>query len=327
MSLRVGFLGVGHVHTRSYMRHLLRHPDVAVIGLYDWDAQRAASEAAMWGVPALSREDVVAQSDAVVICAENSHHRSLFEAAAGQVRAVLCEKPIATTMADGRAMLALAERTRTRLMIAFPVRYATPLLALKVMLAQEGLGAVHTVRATNHGSMPGGWFVQHELSGGGAVLDHTVHVVDALRWLWPGVEVTEVYAEVGRDLLHPQLGCDDAGLLSFTLSNGAIATLDTSWSRPPSYPIWGDVTLELTGDMGFVSVDVFSQNVAVAPRDGAYRWAGYGRDLDGAMIDDFVDMAQGDREPSITGEDGLRAMEVALAAYESERTGQPVSIG
>ncbi|MCW5879347.1 MAG: Gfo/Idh/MocA family oxidoreductase [Anaerolineae bacterium] len=327
MSLRVGFLGVGHVHTASYMRHLLRHPDVSVIGLYDWDAQRAATDAERWGIPALGRDELIAASDAVVICAENVHHRALFEAAAGKVRAVLCEKPIATTMTDARAMLELAERTGTRLQIAFPVRYAIPLMALKEMLARGDLGTVHTARATNHGSMPGGWFVQHELSGGGAVLDHTVHVVDALRWLWPGVEVTEVYAEVGRDLLHPHLGSDDAGLLSFTLSNGVMATLDTSWSRPPSYPIWGDVTLELIGDQGFTSVDVFSQNVALAPRGGAYRWAGYGRDLDGALIDDFVDMAQGDRAPSITGEDGLRAMEVALAAYESERTGQPVAVG
>lgn len=327
MSLRVGFLGVAHAHSGTYLRLLQAHPDVSLVGLYDWDARRAASAAELWGIPALGRDEVVAASDAVIICAENTHHRALFEAAAGQVRAVLCEKPIATTMADARAMLELAERARTRLMIAFPVRYASPLIALKEMVARGDLGTVHAARATNHGSMPGGWFIQDELSGGGAVLDHTVHVVDALRWLWPGVEVTEVYAEVGRDLLHPHLGSDDAGLLSFTLSNGVIATLDTSWSRPPSYPIWGDVTLELTGDKGVASVDVFSENVALAPRDGAYRWVRYAGDLDGAMIHDFVAMAQGDRAPSITGEDGLRAMEVALAAYQSERTGQPVTLG
>ena len=69
--------------------------------------------------------------------------------------------------------------------------------------------------------MPGGWFVDPALSGGGAVLDHTVHVIDVLRWLW-GVEVTEIYAEIGDSLLHPGLGIDDAGLLSFTLSNGCL---------------------------------------------------------------------------------------------------------
>lgn len=327
MTLRVGLLGVAHVHTPGYVNELLAHPQVEVVGLYDWDAGRASQASQQWGIPSVSLDELVAaQLGAVVICAENTHHRRLVETAAGRVSAILCEKPIATTQTDAQAILDVCERTGTRIQICFPVRYATAALSLKELLASGQLGQIYTARTTNHGSMPGGWFVEADLSGGGAVIDHTVHVIDMLRWLWPGVEVAEVYAEVGYELLYPNLGIDDAGLLSFRLTNGVVATLDTSWSRPPSYPIWGDVTVEMVGENGFVSVDVFSQNVGLAPRVGQYQSVGFGVNLDAALIADFVDMALSDRQPSITGWDGLKAMEVALAAYESGRTGQPVSL-
>ena len=327
MTVRVGILGVAHVHTPSYVQELKAHPNVELVGLCDRDAALAAKASAAWGIPALSLDDLLAQTlDAAVICSENVFHRPLVEAAAGRVSAILCEKPIATTMDDARAIIDACERGPSRLMIAFPVRYAPAVRQLKELLAKDTLGAVHTARCTNHGSMPGGWFTDPALAGGGAVMDHTVHVIDLLRWLWPGVEVEEVYAEVGHTLLHPNLGIDDVGLLSFRLTNGVIGTLDTSWSRPPAYPIWGDVTLEMAGDLGVVSVDVFSQNVLYAPTAGKSSWQGFGVNLDAALVADFIDMAGSDRAPSITGWDGLKAMEVALAAYESARTGEPQAI-
>ena len=324
MTVRVGILGVAHVHTPSYVQELKAHPNVELVGLCDRDAALAAKASAAWGIPALSLDDLLAQTlDAAVICSENVFHRPLVEAAAGRVPAILCEKPIATTMDDARAIIDACERGGSRLMIAFPVRYAPSVRQLKEFLESGKLGAVHTARTTNHGTMPGGWFVDPALAGGGAVMDHTVHVIDLLRWLWPGVEVEEVYAEVGHALLHPALGIDDVGLLSFRLTNGVIGTLDTSWSCPPTYPIWGDVTLEMAGDLGVVSVDVFSQNVLYAPTSGKLGWQGFGVNLDGALVADFIDMAGSARPPSITGRDGLKAMEVALAAYESARTGEP----
>ncbi|MFN8498154.1 MAG: Gfo/Idh/MocA family oxidoreductase [Anaerolineae bacterium] len=324
MTVRVGILGVAHVHTPSYVQGLMAHPNAEVLGLYDRDPALAAQAEAAWRIPAMGLDDLLNESlDAVVICSENVFHRPLVEAAAGRVSAILCEKPIATTMEDAHAIIAAADKGGSRLMIAFPVRYAPAVRQLKELLASGALGAVHTARTTNHGSMPGGWFADPTLAGGGAVLDHTVHVMDLLRWLWPGVEVEEVYAEVGHALLHPGLGIDDVGLLSFRLSNGVIGTLDTSWSRPPTYPIWGDVTLEMAGDLGVVSVDVFSQNALYAPTEGKSRWLDFGVNLDAGLIADFIDMAGSDRPPSISGWDGLKAMEVALAAYESARTGEP----
>ena len=326
--IRIGFLGIAHLHSVSYAANLLAMPGVDVVGMYDANEQLATEWAGRFGVQRLaSAEELLAAGlDGVVICSENALHRPYVERAAGRVKAILCEKPIATTVADAQVMIDACRTADTRLQIAFPVRFAPSVVELKRQLDAGLLGEILTVNCTNHGSMPGGWFVDPDLAGGGAVLDHTVHVIDVLRWFW-GAEVTEVYAEIGESLLHPGLGIDDAGLLSFTLSNGVYGTLDTSWSRPPSYTIWGDVKLEILGTLGVVYADTLQQYVTVASNAaGKTRWASYGSDMDGGLMADFVKMIRMRGEPSITGEDGLRAMAVALAAYESAKTGQPVKL-
>ncbi|CAA9224202.1 MAG: NADH-dependent dyhydrogenase, partial [uncultured Chloroflexia bacterium] len=140
-------------------------------------------------------------------------------------------------------------------------------------------------------------------------------------------EVTEVYAEVGYDLLHPNLGIDDAGMLSFKLANGAYGTLDTSWSRPSAFPTWGDVTIEVLGERGIIRLDAFKQQLALySNQEGKAQWVPWGSNMDLGLIRDFVDMIATGREPSITGHDGLKALEVALAAYRSAETGEVVPL-
>ena len=327
-NIRIGFLGIAHLHSVSYARNLLAMPGVEVVGMYDGNEKLAAEWAERLGVQRMASVEglLAAGLDGVVICSENALHRPYVEQVAGRVAAILCEKPIATTVGDAQAMIDACRAAGTRLQIAFPVRFAPSVQELKRQLDAGLLGEILAVNCTNHGSMPGGWFIDPELAGGGAVLDHTVHVIDVLRWFW-GVEVTEVYAEIGDSLLHPGLGIDDAGLLSFTLSNGVYGTLDTSWSRPPSYMVWGDVKLEILGTHGIVYADTLQQYVAVASNAaGKTQWASYGSDMDGGLMADFVKMIRTGSAPSISGEDGLRAMAVALAAYESAKAGQPVKL-
>ena len=105
-----------------------------------------------------------------------------------------------------------------------------------------------------------GMVLSKELAGGGAVIHHTVHVVDVLRWVLKS-EVVRVYAELDT-LLHP-VDIDDCGLLTMDFDSGVIASLDTSWSRPDDFPTWGDVTMEVAGTKGVISVDAFKQGAMV----------------------------------------------------------------
>ncbi len=326
--MKIGLLSFAHMHASSYAACLKRIPGVEIVGIADDNAARGQAAAAQFATRYYADpQELLAQGlDGVIVCSENSTHLMWVQLAVGRVPYLLCEKPIAATLADGRAIIAMCAQRGTKLQIAFPVRFSPPVRRAKEMLDQGRLGRIYGVKTTNHGYMPGGWFIQKELSGGGAVIDHTVHVIDVLRWFW-NTEVTEVYAEVGFDLIHPGLGIDDVGLLSFKLANGAFGTLDTSWSRPKSYATWGDVTLEIVGEKGTLLIDAFAQHIDVySDAVGKGQWAGWGSDIDLGLIRDFTDAIATGREPSITGEDGLRALEVALAAYRSAETGQPVKL-
>ncbi len=327
-TVRIGLCSLAHDHAFSYLKCLQRIPDVEVAGV--WDAEPGVLERVARQFDVSIHTDLksllIRDLDGVIICSTNAHHRQHVEMAAPHVPCILCEKPIATTESDGLAMLEICQRTDARLQIAFPVRFAPAIVEAKRILDQGDLGVVYSAACTNQGSMPGGWFVNAALSGGGAVMDHTVHVIDLLRWFWD-TEVTEVYAEIGQSLLHPGLGIDDTGLLSFQLANGIYGTLDTSWSRPPGYRIWGNVTLDIVGAEGVLAVDAFGQALTLTSEDtGRTHMQPWGASPDLGLIQDFVDMIRSGREPSISGYDGMQALRVALAAYQSARTNLPVSL-
>jgi predicted dehydrogenase len=325
---RIGMLSFAHGHAYSYGEALEQIEGVEIAGVFDADHTRGAEAAQRYATTFYdSAEDLLDQElDGVVICSENVTHASLVRLAAPKTPNILCEKPIATTLADAQAMIDECRKHGARLQIAFPVRFSPAMQQLKALLDRDELGEIYSVKCTNHGSMPDGWFQNPALAGGGAVIDHTVHVIDLLRWFCES-EIVEVYAEIGRGLIHPHVDIDDAGLLSFRLANGIYGTLDTSWSRPSSYPTWGDVKIEVVGEKGVVTVNSLNQVLSVSSNQwGKTRWIRWGSDTDFALVSNFVEMIRSERPPFISGEDGLAALAVALAAYESAANGLPVTL-
>ncbi|MFC5649366.1 Gfo/Idh/MocA family protein [Paenibacillus solisilvae] len=328
--MKIGLISFAHGHAYSYASSLKRL-GIEIVGIADEDAERGRQMANHFGAPLfqdyakLLENDTEAAADAVIVCSENAMHADIVISAAQAGKHILCEKPLATTVVDAQRMIDAAARAQVKLMTAFPCRFHPAAIQMKQTVEQGLLGSILAVQGTNRGSMPGGWFVNRELSGGGALLDHTVHVVDLMRWIMPGAEVTEVYAEAGTRF-H-DIPVDDCGLLTFEFDNGVIASLDPSWSRTQSFPTWGDVTLEIVGTAGVSKTDLFKQNI-IAHSDVTMKtsWVNWGSDMDEGLVAEFISCIQGDRQPSVTGEDGMRAVQVALAAYESAATKQPVRI-
>ncbi len=327
-NLRIGMISFAHGHASSYATNLQKLNAVEIVGIWDGDPARGRAQALHFNTQFFESADALLDQslDAVIICSENARHRGHVELAAGRVKAILCEKPISTNLSDAQAMIDLCKKTDTKLQVAFPVRFSPPIQQLKQRVEGGDLGQIYSAKCTNHGSNPGGWFADPVLAGGGAVIDHTVHVIDLLRWIF-ATEVSEVFAEVGHNVFTPNLGIDDAGLISFKLANGIYGTLDTSWSRNKSYPTWGDVKIELLGEKGLICVDAFDQHINVSSNQtGKTKWVGWGSDMDAGLVADFVEMLRSDRQPSITGEDGLRALEVAVAAYAAAKTGKVIDL-
>lgn len=326
-TVRVAMLSFAHGHAYGYATVLTHLPDVEIVVIADDDEARGNDAAERFGTTwvasyeeAVKRDDI----DAVVICSENVRHKEMTIAAAEAGKHVLCEKPLATSVEDAQAMIDACERNGVKLMTAFPVRFNASIAAMRDAIRNGYVGETLTIAARNPGTNPGGWFVDAALSGGGAVIDHTVHVVDVLRWIYDA-EITEVYAESGNLLAGNE--SDDTGLLMFKLSNGVPVSLDTSWSRPSNWPIWGGVTIDVIGEKGVLFANAYNNNYEMAETQGpSFAWKSVEVTGDPEMVSAFIDAVRNDTPVPVTGEDGLRAVEVALKAMESAGTHRIVPV-
>ena len=324
--MKVGILSFAHVHAPGYAHCLTAMPDVELAAIADDEARGREAVARFGGEFYGDYRDLLARDDipAVIVTSATAHHREMVLAAAAAGKHVLCEKPLATRYADAQAMIRACRERGVKLQTAFPMRFSPPAIALRDLVRQGAVGTPLAVMATNPGRLPPGWFSDPELAGGGAVMDHTVHCADMLRWIFDE-DVVSVYAEVDTRI-HPGLPSDDVAVLMLRLESGIVASLDPSWSRPKTWPTWGGLTMDVVGDRGVISLDAFSQNLELVEDRGErislVPWGGGG---DPGLIRSFVDAVRNDTAPLVSGEDGLHAMAVALCAYESAKRREAVS--
>lgn len=324
---KIGIMSFAHMHGFGYAAALNEIHEAEFVGVWDDVPKRGRAAAKQFGVPFHANLDAFLASDVegVIICSENAKHRELVERAAAAGKWILCEKPLATTVADAKAMVACCKKARVGLGTAFPCRYAAPLMAAQRLIASGEYGEVYAANCTNNGQFPGGWFADEALAGGGATMDHTVHVADLVRWI-TGREFTKVYCESGN-FIRKNIPVDDMGSLHLEMEGGIQVSHIASWNRAKSFPTWGDVTMEIICEKGVIRVDAFNQKVNVYS-DATMRgeWAGWGGNTDLGLVKEFVESVDERRQPFITGEDGLRAVEVTVAAYKSVQTGKCVNI-
>jgi predicted dehydrogenase len=304
---------------------------VDLVGVADEEKDRGKPIAQQYGTAffASYEELLGSELDGVLICSENNKHRQLVEMAAAAGTNVMCEKPLATTLQDAKAIVDACDQAGVMLMTAFPMRFSPPVMEIKYRLDAGEFGQVLCFNSTNQGELPlkyRAWFVDKQLAGGGALIDHTVHLVDMMRWFLES-EVSEVYAQTNHIFHADKVAVETGGLELITFNNGTFASIDSSWSRPDYWPTWGGLTFEMVTERGSLLVDGFSQNLTVYTdeRQGP-AWMFWGSDINQAMVTDFIQAIRQDRPPRVTGMDGYRATQVALAAYQSDKLGQPVRL-
>ena len=329
--MKIGILSFAHHHAEAYIDNLQAIDGAELMGVADEDAARRRRFAERYDAPFFETYGALLEAgpDGVIICSENNRHRPLVEQAAAADVHVLCEKPLATTLEDARAIVDACDAAGVLLMTAFPLRFSTPLVQIKEQLDTGALGEVYAFKGVNQGELPTAhreWFIDPVRAGGGAVMDHTVHLVDIMRW-YLNSEVREIYAQTNQIFHADEVEVETGALEMLTFENGVFATIDASWSRPPYWPTWGGLGFEMVTERGAVIVDAFSQNLTVYEHTTERaRWLPWGSDTNQAMIEEFVAAVREGRTPRVTGMDGYRAVEAALAAYQSAASGQPVRL-
>ena len=150
-------MSFAHMHAYAYADCLRRLPNAELVAI--WDDQDSGGAAAVQFETnyIADRDDFFAQElDAIIVTSENVRHREMVEAAAQTGAWILCEKPIATTIDDAKAMIAACDAAGVGLGTAFPCRYIPAMMDVKKRIDGGELGKVFACACTNNGQFPGG---------------------------------------------------------------------------------------------------------------------------------------------------------------------------
>lgn len=332
--LKIGLMSLAHPHVNSYVAALKRHTNVEICaadpGPHPAGEVRGAELAAQLSIDCVSDYAELARwsPDAVIIASETAKHRALIELAVEFCGAILCEKPLATNAADAAAIERIVRKKQATMMMAYPVRFATAFTRLKDAYDAGELGQLVTARGRNNGWYPHDrdWFTNPLLSGGGALVDHVVHIAQLLDELM-GARAVTVNAATNRILQADHTRVETSGLVTITYDNGVVASVDCSWSHPHTAPTWGGLQLTVGGTQGQVEIDFFGTRVVgINTETGRSIELPYGQDYDESMIDAFLATVRESARPVADIETGLRTLAIVLAAQESAATGGTVTV-
>ena len=329
--LKVGILGagtMGKTHAVSYNSL----PDVEIRGIVDTDEDAGQDLAGQYKAHSyksieelLEKEEV----DIIDICLPTPFHKENVFKAAQASKDILCEKPIARNLKDAQEMVKRCAEKKVKFMIAQVLRFFPEYIAAKEIISSGKIGKPAVARTSRGASFPLGaddWYGDKDLSGG-VILDMIIHDFDFLRWCFG--EVKRVYT---KSLLNKGLERIDYALVTLRFSSGVIAHVEGSWAYPQGTPF--RQRLEVAGTKGLLEVDLGKSSpytMYLKQEEGAK--AGVvipevplSEDPYTREIKHFVECVKSDTLPSILPEDGVRAVEIALAALESVKTGRAVEV-
>jgi predicted dehydrogenase len=235
---------------------------------------------------------------------------------------MLLEKPMCLTLEEAHDVIAACNQHAVKLMIGYVHRYRQEMLDAKALIDAGQLGQVVTAAdnfCSSGGSHVPQWVWKKARSGGGVHMYGGIHAVDRLRWFL-GSEVRTVYAKM-RTYSAP-MDVED-GLVAFLeFEDGALASLV---QNSPRYASVGGWRTELFGSVGNLVIN-FSKSLEFSSNSNRFVRTYERYDHFERQMREFVSAIEEDREPWVTGRDGLLSLAVVLAVYESARINKPVEL-
>lgn len=331
--LGIGVLGVGEMGKRHAENLRSRVPEARLVAVADASTERARQVAAELEVEhsdssleeLLERKDL----DAVLIATPDRFHAQAVEMAARAGKDILCEKPLALNLADAHAALRAVSEAGSRLQIGFMRRYDPAYRAAmkRVEAGEIGVPVIFKSVGRDKDAPP---LAAYQANVNGMVFyNNTIHDFDLARWLVRD-EITEVHAYT-TVAIRPevaQYGDVVASVVNLQYRQGAIGNVESYVQAVYGY----DVRTEIVGSQGSILIGSLQQTPAVflTARGGeqvlADHFLARFRDAYLAEVQDFVQSILNDRAPSVSGEDGLRALAIAVAAENSHRQSKPVRV-
>ncbi|MBQ7437038.1 MAG: Gfo/Idh/MocA family oxidoreductase [Oscillospiraceae bacterium] len=342
--IKIGILGCGKIAQVRHIPEYNDNPNCELVGFFNPTKSRAEDMAAKYGGKVYdTAEELLAdpEIDAVSVCAANYAHAELTIKALNAGKHVLCEKPMAITLADCEEMVKTAKETRKLLMIGQNQRLTKAHELAKKMIAGGEIGKVITFRtAFGHGGpetwsiTPGKntWFFDKTKAAMGAMADLGIHKTDLIQFLL-GQKVVRTTAKLTtldkRSADGNLIGVDDNAICIYEMADGVVGTMTASWT----YYAAEDNSTVIYGTKGEMRIyddpahSIVLKKVGEEPRylDVEQIQTNDNQTRSG-VIDLWVDCLMENRESTISGESVLSAMRAVFASMESSGTGRAVEI-
>jgi predicted dehydrogenase len=342
--LGIGILSFAHGHAGVYCQVMKDFPDVSLVAAWDDNPERGRNACAAYGLEYRSRvEDVLADPrvEAVIVTSETNKHAGLIEQSAAAGKHVLCQKPLATTLADCDRIIAAVKRTGIKFSMGYQMRHDPVNLKMRELVKSGAVGNVAVVRRRHSLNVllnpdfvngPTRWHFTPE-NNVGMFFDDASHVCDWFYWmLGKPVSVT---AEIADVVTH--VSPDDNGVALFRFARGEIGILLNS-----STTVAAIATTEIYGDGGTILQDYGDGPSCAAPRPadavplrmirpGDTSWTEFpipiprsqGERLM-AVPRPFVDYILGRTDETVTAEEGRVTVEMLVGAYRSASEGRRI---
>lgn len=352
--VRIGMIGAGAFPQRVQLPTLQRIAGVEVVALADANAERARACAAEFGIATVysNYEELLAGGglDAVLVTTPNATHAPIAMAALKAGCHVLVEKPMAINGDQAQAMADLARQQRKVLTIDLHQRFAAAHQLMRERIGQGELGEIYHAHATwiRRAGIPGygSWFTTAALSGGGALMDIGVHILDLALWMLDEPRVLTVSALTSSLLGQSGQGrgqwgidrgtsgpfdVDDNVTALLRCANNLAITLDVAWaSHAPAHQ-----RLQFHGSQAGAIAEQHERN----PLSLTFYRENQGEPVDETpelpaqampspegLLRGFIDSIRTGAPAPVPAEAGVRLARLCDAIYESARTGQEVQL-
>ncbi len=304
-ALRVGVIGAGVMGT-NHARVLAGLPGVALVGIVDPLAEHRQRAVDLIGCTTFATLEQMlgAGVDAVTIAAPTHLHHEIALACIARNIHVLVEKPIASTVQEGREIVAAARRAGVVMMVGHVERFNPAVAAIKQAIKNEDILSIAITRV---GPFP------PRMSNVGVVIDLAVHDIDLIRWFTES-EIVDVQPQLSSAVAERE----DIALLQFRTASGVLAHINTNWLTPFKAR---NVTVATRGK--YVMGDLLTRQVTECfgfKADGSYSMrhlpVGHDEPLRAELLA-FIASVRTGGIPAVTGEEGVASLEIAIQCLET----------
>lgn len=309
--LRAGVIGVGAMG-KNHARLYSELPGVQLVGVADADENLAASIGRDYDCkPYADYHDLLNKNlDVLSIVVPTTLHKQVALDAIKKGINILVEKPIADTVKNADEVIRAARKKGIKLMVGHVERFNPAIMRLKELIDSGLLGKVVSISAKRVGPY------NPRIRDVGIVLDLGTHDIDIMSYLY-GEKIKEVYASAGT-VVHSH---EDHAIITLNFDNGSSGVIDTNWLTPHKVR-----NLTVIGSQGIAEVNYIEEALRIFDQEWVRDAKIEKEEPLKLELIHFIDCVQHNRKPLVSGEDGRHALEVALAAVESARTGKVCEI-